>query len=224
MNHVFAWKSPFLQDSCQLFYGPGWLTLCQCYLKIHDVGEGPGATLWVLRHFLSLISSFCSVQFSHSVVSDVLQPHGLQQARLPCPSPTPGACSDSCPSSWWCHPTISSSVIPFSFSLQSFPALGTFLMSRAFSNELASGGQSTGASASASGLPVNIQDWFPLRLTGLISLKSKGLSRVFSNTTFQKINSLMLSLLYGPTLTSIHQKIHNFDYMDLCRQSNVSAF
>ena len=128
----------------------------------------------------SLISE--SVQFSHSVVSSSFKPHGLQHARLPCPSPTPGACSNSCPWSQWCHPTISSSVIPFSFCFQSFPASESFPMSRFF----ASGGQSIGVSASASVLPMNIQDWFPLRLTGLIFLQSKGLSRVFSNTTVQK--------------------------------------
>ena len=103
--------------------------------------------------------------------------HGLQHARLLCPSPTPGAYSNSCPSSQWCHPTISSSVIPFSSYLQSFPASGSFSMSQFF----ASSGQSIGVSASV--FPRNIQDWFPLELTGLISLKSKGLSRVFSNTT-----------------------------------------
>ena len=118
-----------------------------------------------------------SVQFSHSVVSNSLRPHGLQHARLPCPSPTPGACSISCPSSRWCHPTISSSVITFSSCLQSFPASRCFLRSQFF----ASDGQSIGASASV--LPVNIQDWFPLGLTGLISLQSKGLSRNFSNVT-----------------------------------------
>ena len=121
-----------------------------------------------------------SVQFSRSVVSDSLQPHGLQHARLPCPSPTPGACSNSCPSSRWCHPTISSSVIPFSSCLQSFPASRPFPMNQFFT----SGGQSIGASASA--LPMNIQDWFPLGLTGLISLQSKELSRIVSNTTVQK--------------------------------------
>ena len=108
--------------------------------------------------------------FRHSVVSDSSQPHGLQQARLPCPSPSPGACSNLCPLSRWCHPTISSSVTPFSSCLQSFPALGSFPMSWLF----ASGGQSTGASASASILPVTIKDWFSLGLTDLISLQSKG--------------------------------------------------
>ena len=120
--------------------------------------------------------------FSHSVVSSSLRPHELQQARLPGPSPSPGACSNSCPLSRWCHPTISSSVIPFSSCLPSFPASGSFLRSQLF----ASGGQSIGTSASASVLPMNIQDWFPLGLIGWISLQSKGLSRVFSNTIVQK--------------------------------------
>ena len=111
-----------------------------------------------------------------------LRPHGLQYARLPCPLPNPGAYSNSCPLSWWCHPTISSSVIPFSSCLQSFPASGSFQMSRLF----ASGGQSIGVSASASVRPMNIQDWFPLEWTGWISLQSRGLSRVFFNTTVQK--------------------------------------
>ena len=127
-------------------------------------------------------SSFSSVPFIHSVVSDSLWPHGLQQTRLRYPSPTPRACSNSCPLSWWCHPTISSSVIPFSSCLRSFPASGSFPMSWLFS----SGGQSIGASVSASVLPMNIQGWFPLGLTGLISLQSKELSRVFWNTTVQE--------------------------------------
>ena len=114
-------------------------------------------------------------------MSDSLWPHGLQHARLPCPSPTPGACSYSCPLNGRCHSTISSSVVPFS-CLQSCPASGSFPMSHFF----ASGGQNIGASASASVLPMNIQDWFPLGWTGLISLQSKGFSRVFSNTTVQK--------------------------------------
>jgi len=121
-------------------------------------------------------------QFSHSVMSNSLWRHGLQHIRAPCPSPTPRACSNSCPSSWWCHPTISSSVVPFSSRLQSFPASGSFQMSQLFT----SGGQNIGVSASASVLPMNNQDWFPLGLTGLISLQFKGLSRVLSNTTVQK--------------------------------------
>ena len=123
-----------------------------------------------------------SVQFSLSVVSDSLWPHGLQHTRPPCPSPTSGVYSNSSPSSLWCHPTISSSVVHFSFHLKSFPASGSFPMSQLF----ASGGQSIGISVSTSVLPMNTQDWFPLRLTGWISLQSKGLSRVFSNITVQK--------------------------------------
>ena len=122
-----------------------------------------------------------SVQFSLSVVSDSLQPHGRQHARLPCPSPPPGACSNPCPSSWWCHPNISSFFIPFFSSVQSFPASGPFPMS-----QFSSSGQNIGAAGLASVLPMNIQDWFPLGLTGWISLQSMGLSRVFSNTTVQK--------------------------------------
>ena len=122
------------------------------------------------------------LHFSSPVMSRSLTLHGLQHARLPCPSPTTGACSNSCPSSRWCHPTISSSVIPFSSCLQSFPASGFFPISQFF----ASCGQSIGVSASASVLPINTQDWFPLGWTGLIFLQSKGLSRVFSNTTVQK--------------------------------------
>jgi len=119
--------------------------------------------------------------FSSSVMSDSLWPHGLQHIRFPCPSPSPGACSNSCPLCQRCHPTTSPSVIPFSSCLQSFPASGSFL-----SQFFTSGGQSIEVSASAPVLPMNIQDWFPLELTGWISLQSKGLSRVFSNTTIQK--------------------------------------
>ena len=122
------------------------------------------------------------LQFSHSIMSYTLRPYGMQHARLPCPSPTPRTCSNSRPSSQLCHPTISSSVNTFSSCLQSFSASGSFLMSQLF----ASGGQSIRASASASVLPMNIQDWFPLGWTGWISLQSKGLSRVFSNTTVKK--------------------------------------
>ena len=124
-----------------------------------------------------------SVQFSPSVVSNSLQPDGLQHTRPPCPSPTPRAYSNSCPPShWWCCPTTSPSVVPFSSHLQSFPASGSFPLSKFF----ASGGQSIGISASASVLPMNFQVWFPLEWTGWMSLQSKGLSRVFTNTTVQK--------------------------------------
>ena len=136
-------------------------------------------------------------------MSNSLQPLGLQHARLPCPSPTPGAYSNTCPSSQWCHPTISSSVIPFSSHLQSFPASGSFPMSQLFP----SGGQSIGASASASFLPINIQDWFPSGWTGWTSLRSKGLSRVFSNTTVQTHQ------FFGSQLSLISLlSIENYDF------------
>ena len=133
---------------------------------------------------------FSSVQFNRSVMSDALRPHGLLHARPPCPSPTSGVYSNSCPLSRWCHPTISSSVVLFSSHLQSFPASGSFQISQFFTP----GGQSIGASASV--LPMNIQDWFPWWWTRWISLQSKGLSRVFSNTTVQKhqLFSAQLSL------------------------------
>ena len=125
---------------------------------------------------------FSSVEFSHSVVSDSLRPHESQHTRSPCPSPTPRVHSNPCPLNQWCHPTISSSVIPFSSCPQSFPASGSFQMSQLF----ASGVQSIGVSSSTSVLPVNTQEWSPLGWTGWISLQSEGLSRVFSNTTVQK--------------------------------------
>ena len=156
-------------------------------------------------------------------MSDSLWPHGLQQAKPPCPSPVPRNSSNSCPSSWWCHRIISSSVIPFSSHLQYLPASGSFQMSQFF----ASGGQSIGASALASVLPMNIQGWFPLGWTDWISLQSKGLSRVFSNTTVQKHQffgtqlSLWSNSNYPYMITG---KTIGFDYMDLCQQSNVFAF
>ena len=125
---------------------------------------------------------FSKVQFSCSVMSDSLRPHEPQHTRPPCPSPTSGAHPNPCPLSWWYHPTISSSVIPCSSCLQSFPASGSFQMSQLF----ASGGQSIGVSFATLVLPMNTQDWFPLGWTGWISLQSKGLPRVFSNTTVQK--------------------------------------
>ena len=152
---------------------------------------------------------FSSVQFSRSVVSDSLPPHESQHIRPPCPSPTPGVHSNSCPLSLWHHPAITSSVLPFSSSPQSLPASGSFPMSQLF----ASGSQSIGVSASASVLPTNTQDWSPLEWTGWISLKTKGISRAFSNTTVQKHQFLVLSFLHSPTLTSIHDhwKNHSLD-------------
>ena len=140
------------------------------------------------------------VQFSRSVVSDSLWPHELQHARPPCPSPTPGVHPNSCASSRWCHPAISSSVVPFSSCPQSLPASESFPMSQLFSW----GGQSIEVSASASVLPMNIQGQISLGLTGLISLLSNELLKVPSSTTIQKHHFSVLSLLYGPTLTSIH--------------------
>ena len=154
-------------------------------------------------------SQFSSVHFSSLVMSDSLWPRGLQDTRLPCPSPIPRACSNSCPSSQWCHPIILSSDIPFSSCLQSFPASGSFPRSQFF----ASDSQSIGASASALVLPMNIQDWFPVRLTGLISLQSRDSQESSPTPQFKSINSLALSLLYGPALTSIHDywKNHSYD-------------
>ena len=150
---------------------------------------------------------------------DSLRPHGLQHATLPCPSPTPGAFSNSCPLSQWCHPTISFSVISFSSCLQSFPASQSFSMSQLF----ISGGQSIRASASTSVLPMNIQGWFPLGLTDWISLQSKWLSRVFSNTTVWRhwfFRKKALILFHCPALTSVYEywKNYSFDYMDLFSQ------
>ena len=142
------------------------------FLLLSDVPFFGCNTIWSSIYQLLL--------FSHSVVLHSLRPHGLQHARLPCPSPSPRACSNSCPSSQWCHPTISSSVALFHSSTQSFPGSESFPMSQLF----VSGGQSIGASASV--LPMNIQGWFPLGLTGLIFLLTKRLSRVFSSTTVQK--------------------------------------
>ena len=148
-----------------------------------------------------------SVQFSRSVMSNFLQKHELQHTRLPCPSPTSETYSNSCPSSWWCHPTISSSVIPFSSCPQSFPATRSFPMSWLF----VSGSQSIGASAAV--LPMNIQGWFPLGLTGLISLLPKGLSRVFSSSKGQMHQFFGAQPSYGPPFTSVHDywKNHSFD-------------
>ena len=157
----------------------------------------------ICMYFTKCSIQFSSVHFSCSVMSDSLRPHGPQHSRPPCPSSTPRVYSNSSPLSRWCHPTISSSAVPFSSCPQSFPASGSFQMSQLF----ASHGQTTGVLASASVLPMNTQDWFPLGWTGWISLQSlKGLSRVFSNTTVQNHQ------FFGPQ-TSIHDywKNHNLD-------------
>ena len=151
-------------------------------------------------------------------MSDSLQPHGLLHARLPCPLLlSPWVCSNSCPLSWWCHPTTSSSVAPFSSCLHSFPASGSCPVSQLF----ASGGQSIGAAASV--LPMNIQGWFPLGLIGLMSLLSKELSRVFSNTTVQKHQffNTQPSLWSNSHIIHDYWENHSLDYWDLCWQSDV---
>ena len=159
--------------------------------------------------------------FSRQVMSDSPRPHGLQHSRLPCSSPSPGVCPSSCPLNWWCHPTISSSNALFSFwSLQSFPASGSFPMSQL----LASGGQSIGALASV--LPKSIQGWFPLGLTGWSPCSPRDSQELSPAPQLESINSLALYLLYGPAFMSIHDnwKDHSLDYMDLCWQSDVFAF
>ena len=154
--------------------------------------------------------------FSYSVMSNSLWPHGLQHSSLPCPSLFPGVCSNSCPLSRWCHPTLSSSAAPFSSCPQSFPAPRSFPMSQRFTSD----GQSIGASVSESVLPVNIKGWFPLGLIGWISLQSNQSPRESQESSpvpqFESINSSALSLLYGPTLTFVHDswKNQSFDYMD----------
>ena len=169
---------------------------CSIYLSLPDIFQ----LIWIMP----------SVQFSLSVVSNSLWPHESQHAMSPCPSPSPGVHSNSRPLSRWCHPAISSSVVPFSSCPQSLPASESFPVRQLF----AWGGQSTGVSALSSFLPKNTQDWFPLGWTGWISLQSKGLSRVFSSTTqFKSIHSSALSLLYGSAFTSVHNywKNHSFD-------------
>ena len=158
-----------------------------------------------VEHSVWSVCLFSSVQFSRSVVSDSLRPHESQHARPPCPSPTPGVHSDSHPSSQWCHPAISSSVVPFSSCPQSLPAAEFFPVSQLF----AWGGQSTGVSALASFLPKKSQGWSPSEWAGWISLQSKGLS----TPQFKGINSSALSFLHSPTLTSIHdhRKNHSLD-------------
>ena len=169
----------FIQH-CTLLSHHTHIQICHIFLPFHWVHGFLNAR--ILNLFANLFDLMISqYQFSSSVVSDSLWPHGLQHPRLPCPSATHRAYSNSCPLNHWCHPTISSSVVPFSWS-QSFSASRSFSIRQLFALD----GQNTGVSASASGLPMNIQDWFLLGWTCLISLQSMGLSRVFSNTTVQK--------------------------------------
>ena len=198
--HTQGWNPDLLHCRQILYHLSPWIchnqrtksyTIFPTLLSVHQIelkkNNFKECTHWTIKFEVKQLLTFktsqiLSVQFSHSVVSDFLWPHELQHARPPCPSPTPGVHPNPCPLSRWSHPTISSSVIPFSSCSQSFPASGSFQMSQLF----ASGGQSISISAWASVLPMNIQDWFPLGWTGWISLQSKELSRVFSNTTVQK--------------------------------------
>ena len=175
-----------------------------------------------LNNCLFLKDSVQSVQFSCSVVSDSLRPHEPQHARPPCPSPTPGVYSNSCPSSQWWHPAISSCVIPLSSCPQALPASESSPMNHLFTW----GGHSIGVSASASVLPMNIQDWFPLGWPGWISLSPRGSQESSPTPQFKSINFSVLSFLHNPTLTSIHDhwKTHSLDQTDLCWQSNISGF
>ena len=199
--------------------------LGHCWCWAHDEPFGDWS-LWAEESFIYYFWSFpshcylCASRYCSVTESfpDSLQPQGLQHARLLCPLPSPGAFSNSCPLSQWCYLNISSSTTPFSFCLQSFPISKSFSMSLLFTPD------SQGASASV--LPVNIQGWFPLGLISLISLQSKGLSRVLSRTTIWKHQFLGTQPSHGPTLTFLHHygKSRSFDYMDLCQQSGVSAF
>ena len=173
-NHRYADDTTLMAESEE--------ELKSLLMKVKEESEKVGFKLNIQKTKIMASGPISSVQFSRSVVSDSLPPHESQHTRPPCPSPTPRVHPDSCASSQWCYPTISSSVIPFSSCPQSFPASGSFPMSQLF----ASGGQSIGVSASTSVPSMNTQGWSPLGWTGWISLQSKGLSRVFSNTTVQK--------------------------------------
>ena len=180
LNPITFGDSPTFWSLFSIFYQLSISKHLSPFIRYRGSTQLDYILLWSI--FYNLIFITTSVQFSHSVVSDSLQTHVPQHTRPPCPSPTPRLYPNSCPLSQWCHPAISSSVIPFSSCLQCFPASGSFQMSLFFT----SGGQMIGVSASTSVLPMNNQDWSPLGWTGWISLLSKGLSRVFSNTTVQK--------------------------------------
>ena len=191
-SSILAWRIPWTEK-------PG---------RLQSMGSQRVGNDWAISLHYNIASiSVLSVQFSCSVVSNSLQLHGLQHARLPCPSPTSGACSNSCPSSWWCHWTISSSVV--SSLPQSFSASGSSQMRQFFT----SGGQSIGVSASASVLPINIQDWFPLGWTVGFPCSPRDSQESSPTPQSKSINSLALIFLYDPTLTSIHDywKKHSFD-------------
>ena len=173
--------------------------------------------LWLSFYYIYISSVHLLSSVQSLSGSDSLQPHESQHARPPCPSPTPGVHPNSCALSRWCHPAISSSVVPFSSCPQSLPASGSFQMKQFF-------GQSIGMSASTSVLSMNIQGWFPLGLTSLIYLLSKGLSRVFSRTTVQKHHFFSTQPSLWSNSNIYYWKNHSFNYMDLCQQSDVSAF
>ena len=189
--HWDTWETPYSLIFCVYNWD------CVIWPHLHSPGLGVSSE----REELS---------FSHWVMSDSLWPHGLQHTRPPCPSPSPRVCPSSCPMNQWCHPTISSSVVPFSSCLQSFPVSGSFPMSRLFT----SGGQSVGASTSASVLSMNIKGWFPLGLIGLISLQSKGLSQAFSSTTIGK------DQFFG-TLPSLVQLSHLHTQCTFIKSPNI---
>ena len=221
MDHLI--QNLFITNICSLQAGVN-LLLIMDILIIVEAWKELGFPSWIIhvRNNVKALRivyfiTFSSVQFSCSVMSDSLQPHESQHARPPCPWQTPRVYSNSCPLSWWCHPAISSSVISFSSCSQSLPASGSFPMSQLFPW----GGQSTGVSASASVFPINTQGWSPLGWTGWISLKSKGLSRVFSNTIVQKHHLSGLSFLHSPTLTSIHDHWKNHSHLPTTKEDST---
>ena len=219
IHTICKWMSCPL--NCPFLFQFWYVTSHHIYqLYFQSVNMSMFSALWTL-----LLCS--SVQFSFSVVSDSSQPNRLQHTRPPCPLPTPGVYSNSCPLSWWCHPAISSFVVPFSSCLQSFPAWGSFPVSQFFTPS----GQSIGVSASTSVLPMNIQDWFPLGWTGWITLQSEGLSRVFSNTTAQKSQFFYSCHLLIQSAHSGHSEFHESQfkclnafkwYQDLYNTKNFS--
>ena len=210
LERLPGWEDPLVEGMATHYSILGWRTP---WTKVPGGLQSMGLQTvghdWATTHNTAQ-NIHSSVQFSHSVVFDSFRPHQPQYTRPPCPSPAPGVYPNSCPSSQWCHPAISSSVVPFSSCPQSLPATGSFPMSQLFTW----GGQSIGVSASASVLPMNTQDW-SLGWTGWISLQSKGLSRVFSNTTVQKHQFFGAHLSLKSNLTSVHgyRKNHSFDFV-----------
>ena len=217
--HVVNWQCEYALQIFFYLVSTGILTKFSSHINLES-NTCVLSNLWFWCNWDRIVLSPVLLLLTHTVVSDSLRRHGLQHARLPCPTLSPGVCSNSCPLSWWCHPTISSSVAPFFSCLQSFPASESLSVSRLFTL----GGQTVGASASASVLPMNISfmtDWFDvLAVQGTI----KGLLQHHSSKASILWHSF--SLLYGPTLTFIYDywKNHSFDCMDTGWQSDVSAF